>query len=45
MGKDYIPMPDGSALVMRGTCTCGASVTKYRGYWWNDDDTLHDCGD
>ena len=45
MAKDYIPLPDGGALAERKTCTCGASVTLFRGTWWNDNDTPHECGE
>jgi hypothetical protein len=42
---DHLKLPDGSVIVERRTCTCGASITLYRGVWWNDDDTPHDCED
>ncbi len=43
MVRDFLPLPEGGALVERKTCRCGVSVTLFRGTWWNDDDTPHDC--
>ncbi len=45
MTRDYLPLPGGSALVERKTCACGASVTLFRGTWWDDNDTPHDCSE
>jgi hypothetical protein len=43
---DYLPLPDGGALVQGKTCACGQHVTLFRGTWWNDDDDApHDCDD
>jgi hypothetical protein len=42
--KDYLPTSDGGALVERFPCeSCSASVTKFRGVLWDDDDTPHLC--
>jgi hypothetical protein len=39
-------LPDGSALVEGRECPgCGQHVTRYKGTWWNGDDTPHDCDD
>jgi hypothetical protein len=40
---DHISLPTGSALVERKTCDCGESITLYRGVWWDDDDSPHEC--
>jgi hypothetical protein len=45
MPADYLALPGGSVLVTRKTCGCGQSVTLFRGVWWNDDDSIHDCED
>jgi 8-oxo-dGTP diphosphatase len=43
---DAIHLPDGSALVEGRRCPgCNRHVTKYKGVWWNDDDSPHDCDD
>ena len=41
--RDYVRLPDGSVLVERRACECGESLTLYRGVWWEDSDTPHDC--
>lgn len=43
--RDYLSLPGGGALVERKECACGTSVTLFRGTWWNDGDTPHDCAD
>jgi hypothetical protein len=43
---DSFHLPDGSALVEGRECPgCGQHVTRYKGAWWNGDDTPHDCDD
>ena len=43
---DAMHLGDGSALVDGMACPgCGQHVTRYRDYWWNDDDSPHDCDD
>lgn len=43
---DSLHLPDGSALAEGQDCPgCGRHITRYKGAWWNDDDSPHDCDD